>query len=144
MTDRANKAWRLSALGWTQKEIGEKLRVDQGLVSKDMKNCQLAKIHNDLGPDWNDLGRRYNRTKKAKNDGGRGTQKATVDQIDPRSSTAAKLASKHGVSEPTVPVARHAGSGAGRIRGASYPSARGVWGATGLHSSFRGEGGAKC
>ena len=28
------KALRLSMLGWTQEEIGERLRVDQGLVSK--------------------------------------------------------------------------------------------------------------
>ena len=48
------------------------------------------------------LGRRYNRVKKAPNDGGKGTSKGTVDQVDPRLSTAAKLAAEHGVSEPTV------------------------------------------
>lgn len=55
------------------------------------------------------LGRRYNRAKKAANDGGKGTPKTTVDQIDPRfddeapnRSTAAKLAQEHAVSEATV------------------------------------------
>ena len=48
------------------------------------------------------LGRRYNRTKKATNDGGKGTQKPTVDQNEPRLSTAQKLASKYGVSPATV------------------------------------------
>ena len=47
------------------------------------------------------LGRRYNRTKRAANDGGKGTAKGSVDQSDPRS-TAAKLANEHAVSEPTV------------------------------------------
>lgn len=48
------------------------------------------------------LGRRYNRTKKAASDGGKGTPKATVDQNDPRSTTATKLAKEHGVGEATV------------------------------------------
>jgi hypothetical protein len=47
------------------------------------------------------LGRRYNRLKKAANDGGKGTPKGTVDQNDPQS-TAAKLAAEHSVSEATV------------------------------------------
>lgn len=47
------------------------------------------------------LGRCYNRTKKAANDGGKGTAKATVDQNDPRS-TAEKLGKQFGVSAPTV------------------------------------------
>jgi hypothetical protein len=47
------------------------------------------------------LGRRYNRLKKAPNDGGAGTPKATVDQNEPRF-TAAKVAKEHGVSEATV------------------------------------------
>ena len=48
------------------------------------------------------LGRRYNRVKKAQNDGGTGTAKATVDQNDLRLSTAEKLAQQHGVSPATV------------------------------------------
>lgn len=48
------------------------------------------------------LGRRYNRAKKAQNDGGIGTSKSTVDQIEPRLSTAEKLATEHGVSPATV------------------------------------------
>ena len=48
------------------------------------------------------LGRRYNRMKKAKNDGGLGVQKTTVDQIDTRLSTAEKLATEHHVSPATV------------------------------------------
>lgn len=47
------------------------------------------------------LGRRYNRLKKAANDGGKGTPKATVDQSEPRF-TADKLAEQHGVSAATV------------------------------------------
>jgi len=48
------------------------------------------------------LGRRYNRVKKAKNDGGAGTPKSTVAQNDPRSSTAARIATEHCVSPATV------------------------------------------
>jgi len=57
-----------------------------------------------LTPDQMSLlrGRRYNRLKKAKNDGGSGTPKATVDQIDPRLDTAAHLAKELGVSAPTI------------------------------------------
>ena len=53
------------------------------------------------------LGRRYNRVKKAANDGGKGTAKtgataaATVDQVEPRF-TADRLAAEHGVSPATV------------------------------------------
>lgn len=48
------------------------------------------------------LGRRYNRQKKATTDGGKGTPKATEDQIDPRLSTAEKLAAENHVSPATV------------------------------------------
>jgi len=51
--ERAVKAWRLSMLGWTQAEVGERLGVKQPTVSEDIENCQLAKIDNLLGPDWN-------------------------------------------------------------------------------------------
>ena len=45
------------------------------------------------------LGRRYNRSKKAKNDGGAGTPKTSKDQNDTcLENTAAKLATQHGVS----------------------------------------------
>jgi phage N-6-adenine-methyltransferase len=56
-----------------------------------------------LTPDQASLlrGRRYNRTKKAQNDGGRGTPKGTVDQTEPRF-TAERLAAQHGVSAPTI------------------------------------------
>jgi hypothetical protein len=48
------------------------------------------------------LGRRYNRTKKARG-GDRGNQYTVAkDQIDPLPNTATKLAKEHGVSEPTV------------------------------------------
>ena len=46
-------------------------------------------------------GRRYDRQKMAKNDGGIGTPKLSVGQIDLRL-TADKLAAEHGVSVPTV------------------------------------------
>lgn len=48
-------------------------------------------------------GRIYNRRKKAKNDGGKGVAKATVDQIDPRfDSTAEEVGQELGVSAPTI------------------------------------------
>jgi hypothetical protein len=46
------------------------------------------------------LGRRYNRTKKAK--GGDYTSKEAIAQIDTKLNTAAKLAAEHSVSEATV------------------------------------------
>src|SRR5690554_2508729 len=46
-------------------------------------------------------GRIYNRSKKAANDGGKGRPRS-VDQNDPRLSTAESLAEKHGVSAPTI------------------------------------------
>jgi len=53
---RANKAWRLSKLGWTQQEIGDSLEVTQGLIAQDIKNSHLGKINNDLGEGWNEKG----------------------------------------------------------------------------------------
>lgn len=53
---REAKAWHLSKLGWTQEEIAGRLGVDQGLISKNMKNSHLGKIHNLLGEGWNDKG----------------------------------------------------------------------------------------
>ena len=46
-------------------------------------------------------GRRYNRTKKAANDGGKGTPKATDGQ-NVQQSTATTLATLYGVSEKTI------------------------------------------
>jgi len=34
----------------------ERLGVDQRTISLDTKNCHLAKIGKDLGPEWNDKG----------------------------------------------------------------------------------------
>ena len=48
------------------------------------------------------LGRRYERAKKAANDGGKGTPKQTVPQIGERLTTAEKLAKEHAVSKNTV------------------------------------------
>jgi len=47
------------------------------------------------------IGRRYERTKKAANDGGKGTPKSTVDQNDLRF-TADRIATEHGVGRATV------------------------------------------
>jgi predicted transcriptional regulator len=55
-TRETTKAWRLSQLGWTQAEIGERLSVTQSVVSTDIGNSQLGKINNDLGDHWNDKG----------------------------------------------------------------------------------------
>ncbi len=55
--NREAKAWHLSALGWTQRDIGERLGVAQKTVSDDVsKNCNLAKITQDLGEQWNEQG----------------------------------------------------------------------------------------
>lgn len=55
-------------------------------------------------PDWFAyyLGQKYEREKKAQNDGGAGTPKGTGDQNDHRLKTAEKIAADHGVSAPTV------------------------------------------
>jgi phage N-6-adenine-methyltransferase len=47
-------------------------------------------------------GRRYNRLKRAKNDGGVGTPKATVPQNEDRLRTSDQLAQQHGVSHCTI------------------------------------------
>ncbi len=52
--DRQATAWRLSKLGWTQKEIGEQFGVVQSVVAEDIGNCHLAKIDNSLGEEWNE------------------------------------------------------------------------------------------
>ena len=53
---REAKAWRLSMLGWTQEEIGERLGVDRRTISLDAKNSHLGKIGKDLPEAWNDKG----------------------------------------------------------------------------------------
>ncbi len=40
----------------TRQEIADRLGADQSQVSLDMKDCHLAKIHQDLGEQWNDKG----------------------------------------------------------------------------------------
>ena len=54
--NREAKAWHLSALGWTQREIGERLGVAVGTVNSMFNNCNLAKIEQDLGEQWNEQG----------------------------------------------------------------------------------------
>ena len=41
---------------WTQREIGERLGVTQPQARSDINNCNLAKIYNDLGDQWNEQG----------------------------------------------------------------------------------------
>ena len=53
---RAAKAWRLSQLGWTQTEIGERLGVSRNRISEIVENSQLGKIDTDLGMGWNRKG----------------------------------------------------------------------------------------
>lgn len=57
-----------------------------------------------LTPDQMSLlrGRRYNRAKKAQNDGGKGTPKGSVGNSCPQSTTAESLATQHGVSARTI------------------------------------------
>ena len=97
--------------GHNRLEICEQYGLEYKTVKLDLPDRQAAEDWMDanqlgrrnLSPDafkWI-LGRRYNRTKKAANDGGKGTPKGTVDQNEPRF-TAAKLAKEHAVSEATV------------------------------------------
>jgi len=53
---RASQAWHLAQLGWTQKEIGERLEITQGAVSQDIKNSHLGNINNSVGEHWNEKG----------------------------------------------------------------------------------------
>lgn len=53
---RANVAWRLGKLGWTQQQIGSLFGVDRSLISGDVKNSHLGKIHEVIGDNWNDKG----------------------------------------------------------------------------------------
>lgn len=53
---REVKAWRLARLGWTGKEIGEKLGVSQKSADDFSKNCQVAEITKLLGENWNPRG----------------------------------------------------------------------------------------
>lgn len=50
---RATKAWRLAMLGWTQREIGERLGVDNSLISKTLKDSNIGKIQDIIGDNWN-------------------------------------------------------------------------------------------
>lgn len=45
----------VSAVSWTQEEIGDRLGVDQRTISLDTNNCHLAKIGNFIGEDWKGL-----------------------------------------------------------------------------------------
>ncbi len=75
---------------------------DRAAASDWIDKHQLGRRN--LSPEQMSLlrGRRYNRVKRAKNDGGTGTPKATVDQNDLRFDTATRLANEHGVSAPTI------------------------------------------
>lgn len=98
--------------GHNRFEICTRLGVHYDVVQRFFTNREAALDWMDahqlgrrnLSPDARKLllGRRYNRMKKAPNDGGVGVPKATVDQNDLRFTTAAKLAQEHGVSEATV------------------------------------------
>ncbi len=52
--DRQTKAWRLYQLGWTQKDIADRLGVGQATISEDIDNSEIGKIDNSIGPNWND------------------------------------------------------------------------------------------
>ena len=89
-------------------EIGSAFRVNY-MEFAERDQAVLWMINNQLGrrnltrEDFNMLvGRKYNATKKAANDGGAGTQKATVGQNEPRSRTSEAIAKEHGISEATV------------------------------------------
>lgn len=54
--ERASKSWRLTRLGWTQAEAGERLGVKQATISEDIGNSHLQDFDTALGPDWNEKG----------------------------------------------------------------------------------------
>lgn len=55
--DRASKAWRLSKLGWTYREIAARLGIGKSQVEEDVsENSHLGKIGQVLGEHWNDKG----------------------------------------------------------------------------------------
>lgn len=55
--DRSSKAWRLAKLGWTVREIGERLEISKSQASEDLsENSHLGKIGQTLGADWNEKG----------------------------------------------------------------------------------------
>ena len=97
--------------GHNRLEICERLKIEYQTKAIKLKDRATAADwidRNQLGrrnltPDQMSLlrGRRYNRGKKAANDGGRGTPKSTVDQNEPRF-TADRLAKEHGVSPATI------------------------------------------
>ncbi len=45
---RNNLVYKLNMLGWTQKEIAEKVSLDQSTVTKIMKKADFGKIHNEF------------------------------------------------------------------------------------------------
>jgi len=51
---RQMQAWHLYRLGWTQREIGEKLGVTQSVISEIIGNGKIADFDKVLPPDWND------------------------------------------------------------------------------------------
>ena len=52
--NRQSKAWHLAKLGWTQREIAENLDVTHPTVGDLVKNSNLGKIYQTLGPGWNE------------------------------------------------------------------------------------------
>lgn len=54
-TSRSAVAWRLSKLGWTQKEIGELFGVTERTIREETgRHCQLAQVSDFLGESWNE------------------------------------------------------------------------------------------
>ena len=98
--------------GHNRKEICDRYGIDYEVRELNLPDREAAADWIDahqlgrrnLTPDQMSLlrGRRYNRRKKPRNDGGAGTPKATVGQIEPRLGTASRLAMEHGVSPATV------------------------------------------
>jgi hypothetical protein len=53
---RATRAWRLTKLGWTQVEAGDRLGVSDRQIRDDREESHLQDLPVLLGPDWNDKG----------------------------------------------------------------------------------------
>jgi DNA-binding XRE family transcriptional regulator len=53
---RSVKAWRLTKLGWTQAEAGQRMGVSQQTVALDTKESHLQVLGSRLGANWNEKG----------------------------------------------------------------------------------------
>ena len=51
---RASRAWRLTRLGWTNEEAGNRLGVSEGTIRGDRRDSDFGNLTTALGARWND------------------------------------------------------------------------------------------